>query len=364
MKVLHIVGSIDKSAGGPSRSVPQTCEYLSGLGVEVELIARSSAEPVEVNTNSFFKVSFRSIKELLLFGLKLSKKEVSLIHLQHVWDPYIHVMARIARWKGIPYIITPRGMLEAWIMAHNPWKKKLGMFLYQRKDLKKAVAIHTTCEAETVSVRKLGFTKPVAVIPNGIDLSTVPQAKKEYGTKKMVFLSRIHEKKGIELLLEAWQELELKDWTLEIAGEGDVGYISILKNKIRIEKIANVSFVGPQYGDAKWTFMKSADIFVLPTYSENFGIVVAEALAVGVPVITTTGTPWEELNTEQCGWWIDLSVANLVKTIQEAISKKPEGLKAMGLRGRKLVVDKYDIKAVAMKMKELYKKIVSNKHML
>ncbi len=232
MKVLHIIGSIDKSDGGPSRSVPQICEQVSQLGVEIELITRRSAHPIKVNTSKTFKLSFCSLKQLLLLGLSLSKKEVSLIHLQHVWHPYIHIMARIARLKGIPYIITPRGMLEPWIMNRNPWKKKLAMFLYQRRDLRKASAIHTTCQAETVSVRQLGLTNPITVIPNGVDLSTVPHAKTDYGTKKVVFLSRIHVKKGIELLLEAWKSLNAKDWTLEIAGEGDARYIAELEAKI------------------------------------------------------------------------------------------------------------------------------------
>lgn len=360
MKILHIVGSIDKSSGGPSRSVPQTCEYVSKLGQNIDLVTRLSSEPVEVNTTDYFRVYFRSVKELIVFGLKLSKREVTLIHLQHVWDPYIHVMARIARLKGIPYIITPRGMLEPWIMNRNPWKKKLAMFLYQRRDLKKAKAIHATCQAEKESVRQLGFTNPVTLIPNGIDLSTVPHSKTEYGTKKMIFLSRIHVKKGIELLLEAWKILNLKDWTLEIAGEGDGAYIVELEEKIKSENISNVQLVGPQYGNDKWSFMKSADLFVLPTYSENFGIVVAEALVVGVPVITTTGTPWEELKRHKCGWWIDLSVPNLVKSLNEAINTSPVKLKEMGLRGRQLVQDQYDIKAVANNMSEFYESIINS----
>jgi len=185
-------------------------------------------------------------------------------------------------------------------------------------------------------------------------LSAIQETKVDFGTKKIVFLSRIHAKKGIEILLDAWKEINSKDWTLEIAGEGDSEYIAELERKIRIENISHVKFVGPQYGDAKWSFYKSADLFVLPTYSENFGIVVAEALVVGVPVLTTKGTPWQELETHRCGWWIDLTVTNLVKTLNEAINTSPEELKGMGMRGRKLVAEKYDIKAVAENIKDLY----------
>jgi glycosyltransferase involved in cell wall biosynthesis len=358
MKILHIVGSLNASAGGPSRSVPQTCEHLAQQGVHIHLIARPGADAVQVNTSENFRVSFKSLPQLIRFGLQLSKKNVDLIHLQHVWDPYIHVMARIARLKGIPYVVTPRGMLEPWIMQHNQWKKVLGMLLYQRRDLKKATAIHATCKMEKNNIRKLGFTNPISVVPNGITLAKVPQPKLDYGTKKMVFLSRIHEKKGIEILMDAWKKLNNKDWQLEIAGDGESAYVEKLKKSIRTSDLPNLKLVGPQYGTAKWDFLKSADIFVLPTYSENFGIVVAEALAVGVPVITTTGTPWQELETHHCGWWIDLSVENLIKTLAAAMQTDNSQLKKMGQRGRKLITQNYDVNEVAKAIKNVYNKIL------
>jgi len=359
MKILHIIGSIDKSAGGPSRSVPQTCEHVSKLGLEIELITRTSAHPVEVNTSRLFKLSFRSLRQLVLFGLFLSKKEVSLVHLQHVWDPYIHIIAYFARIKGIPYLITPRGMLEPWIMKRNSWKKQLALFLYQRRDLRKAICIHATCKMEKDNIRSLGFTQPIALIPNGLDLSSIKKVKDNFGAKKLVFLSRIHPKKGIEILLDAWKEVNSKEWTLEIAGEGDLKYIKELEFNLKTENITNVKFVGPQYGAEKWSFLKSADLFVLPTYSENFGIVVAEALAVGIPVITTKGAPWQVLETNRCGWWIDLTVPNLVDTLNKAIDTPSDELFGMGVRGRKLVQDRYDIGVVAENVRDLYEWILS-----
>ena len=239
MKILHIIGSLDESAGGPSRSVPQTCEQVSKLGVQIEIVARPTANPVKVNTSKFFEVKFLSIIKLLSYCAKLSKKEVSLIHLQHVWDPYIHVAAWFARLKGIPYIITPRGMLEPWILAQRPWKKKLGLFLYQKKDLKKAKVIHATCKLEKSNIRNLGFTNPIPIIPNGVDISKFPVAEpvKANTPKRILFLSRIHPKKGIELLIAAWGQLDAslsKDWLLEIVGNGDDGYIKSLQEKMEL----------------------------------------------------------------------------------------------------------------------------------
>ena len=201
----------------------------------------------------------------------------------------------------------------------------------------------------------MGFDNPISIIPNGIDLTEYKQVKTFYGTKKIVFLSRIHPKKGIELLLEAWRTMDTKGWTLEIAGNGEPTYINIL---IKAAKdLGNVFFVGPYYEEAKWDFLRSADVLVLPSYSENFGIVVAEALAVGVPVITTQDTPWKDLETYKCGWWIQLSVSNLKYALVKAMQTPVLELELMGTNGRKLIVDKYDIKAVAKEITKIYKKI-------
>jgi glycosyltransferase involved in cell wall biosynthesis len=357
MKILHITNSIDKSSGGPSRSVPQTCIELAKLGISIELVTQGSADMVAIEESSHLTVQYRSIKELFIYGSRLSAKDVDLIHLQHIWNPYIQVMAFWAFQKKIPYIITPRGMLEPWIMANNPWKKKIALFLYQKKAIQRAAHIHATAQMEADNIKELGFSNPISIIPNGIDLSEVKKGKEQYGSKKMVFLSRIHPKKGIELLLEAWRNTDTRDWTLEIAGNGELDYIKTLTQSA--EDLENVRFVGPQYGESKWNFLRSADVMVLPTYSENFGIVVAEALAVGVPVITTKGTPWKDLETYQCGWWIELSVSNLKRSLEEVMQTPEDQIKTMGANGQSLVKDKYDVKAVAKNMRSLYQKILN-----
>lgn len=357
MKILHITSSIDKSTGGPARSVPQTCIELAKLGIRIELCTSWSGDMVAIEESSCLKVNYKSIWKLFLYGSRLSAKDIDLIHLQHVWTPYIQVMAFWAYQKKIPYVITPRGMLEPWIMAQNPWKKKLGLFLYQREAITRAVYLHATAQMEADNIKAMGFLNPIAIIPNGIDLSEVKKVKAHYGTKKMVFLSRIHPKKGIELLLEAWRMIDTQDWSLEIAGNGEESYVTSLSASA--QDLHNVTFVGPKYGEAKWDYLRSADVMVLPTYSENFGIAVAESLAVGVPVITTHGAPWEDLENNSCGWWIDCSATHLESTLINAINMPIDQLKVMGLNGRKLIEKKYDIKAVASKMAELYKQIVN-----
>jgi len=233
-------------------------------------------------------------------------------------------------------------------------KKQLAMSVYQRRDLKEAACIHVTSLMEKASVRELGFANPVALIPNGIDIERVSTAKDTFEKNRVVFLSRIHEKKGIELLVEAWGKLDTEGWELEIAGEGAYSYLNKLKAEITKGRKQNIRLVGAKYGNDKWEFLKSADLMVLPTYSENFGNVVAEALAVGVPVITTTGTPWVELNTTRSGWCIAPEVQQLTETLKLAMSLPPEELKEMGQNGQKLIAEKYDIKQIAKQIKEMY----------
>ena len=171
------------------------------------------------------------------------------------------------------------------------------MLLFQKKDLQMADCIHATSNSEAKNIRALGFTNPIALIPNGINLLDYPDYNKLPNTKrKLLFLSRIHEKKGIELLINSWNELDTKytkDWEIEIIGSGSDEYIQNLKELINKYKLnSSIVISKPIYGIQKLKKYQSSDLFVLPSYSENFGIVIAEALACKLPVITTKGVPW------------------------------------------------------------------------
>lgn len=356
MKVVHFIAGIDKKEGG-------TSEYMRLLGSElknhIEVIVATgvSANPIDIKgvKIKFFETSvlrwFSMLKEFRSF---LVAEKPDIVHINGIWSPENWGFQKKAQELGIKVILSPHGMLEPWIIDQNSWKKKLGLFFYQRKAVETAKYLHTTAEMEALNIQYLGFKTPIHIIPNGIDLNDIKGVKKNYGTKKIIFLSRIHPKKGIELLLEAWRNSNTEGWLLEIAGNGDENYIANLSQSA--QDLKNVNFVGAKYGQEKWDFLKSGDVMILPTHSENFGIVVAEALAIGVPVITTQGTPWEDLEIHECGWWISLSVLNLQKMIAKVINTPANELESMGKKGRRLVTEKYEIRSVASKMNELYKK--------
>ena len=357
MKVIHYISSIDKSNGG-------TTEYIRLLSIALKekiiliIATGNSKDPIIINgvTVKFFKSNMlRWFSLLNEFKDFLENEKPDVVHINGIWNPQNWGFQKVAQKLGIKVIVSPHGMLEPWIIARNPIKKRIALHLYQKKAIKQSIVLHATAPMEATNIKALGFNNRICIIPNGIDSNEVKEIKTNYGTRKMVFLSRIHRKKGIEILLDAWRKCDTQSWTLEIAGSGDAVYTSNLIESA--QDLNNVHFVGPKYGEDKWHFLRSADVLVLPTYSENFGIVIAEALAVGVPVLTTTGTPWEDLESEQCGWWIDLSTTNLKSTLSGVFSTPIDILAFMGNNGKNLVQEKYDIKEVGKKMTELYKTV-------
>jgi glycosyltransferase involved in cell wall biosynthesis len=364
MKVIHFIAGLDKTGGG-------TTEYMRLLGTalakttDIIIVSGRSKNPICIEgiEVKFFNTKITAWFSMLkAFKVFLKEEQPDLVHINGIWNPQNWGFHKTAQELGIKIILSPHGMLEPWILAHNPWKKKLALFIYQRKAICRANYLVATAEMEKDNILQLGFSNPISIIPNGIDLSEVKKVKTVYGTKKIVFLSRIHPKKGIELLLEAWRNIDTKGWTLEIAGNGEEAYIEIL-TQIALD-LKNVHFVGPQYGEAKWDFLRSADVMVLPTYSENFGIVVAEALAVGVPVITTKGTPWEDLETYQCGWWIELSIEKLKEALLEVLIISSDDLKDMGFRGRDLIITNYSITNIAKCMSDFYLSVYNDKNII
>lgn len=365
MKIVHCIASLDKDRGGPSRSVPWTIEELLKLEEinSVELLALRSDEPAIQKFSSpkgeilFFR------KGCLEYSLELKRylksNEADLYHGQGIWNLPIHILAKEARSQKKPYVISIRGMLEEWSLKQSRLKKKLALLLYQNYDLKHASCIHVTSQMEANSVRRLGYTQPIALIPNGINLSEYSfKSKTEKADKKVLFLSRIHKKKGIEVLIDAWSSLpsNLKsEWSLEIVGNGEKEYINTLNNLAQEKGISKNFQISPAaYGDDKFDKYYSADIFVLPSYSENFGNVIGEALACGTPVITTQGTPWEIIEKNRAGKWIALSSENLKNALIALMELSFDTRLQLGENGRKLMEDNYSIESVAKLHRDVY----------
>lgn len=361
---------MDANSGGTTTAVLDILKVQSKF-VGLELYTLNSIQQIEITVNNLIlfteDVSFLDYSSDL--GKKMKFSNASIFHGHALWSLSLHQMSAMARKLRKPYLISIHGMLEPWSMQQSVLKKKLAMALYQHKDLKSATCLHATALSEAESIRNLGYKNPIAVIPNGIDMSNYPMKEKEmakFGKKKMLFLSRVHHKKGIEILIEAWSLLHpsLKNnWEVEIAGNGEKEYIASLQNKIQLSGLANeIKITGAHFGEEKIKTYHSADVFVLPTYSENFGMVVAEALSCGIPVITTKGTPWKDLEDYNAGSWIDIGVEPLKKTLEVYLQKDNSELERMGRNGRKLVEEKYSIASVGEKFVKLYNWILTSEN--
>lgn len=370
MKMISIcifIPNIDKSAGGPSRSVPLLARGLSMAGADVTILTHKTEnmnthllEGCDVKVDFLPKPYKRSDLEYY-FNLH----HFDFLQGESMWIPLSHDILRIAKKNHIPYTFVPRGSLEPWSLKQKQLKKKLAMMLYQKKDIQDAACIIATADMERDNLRKLGFTNPIAVIPNGIDISEYPcrnDEDKKNIKKQILFLSRIHPKKGIELLVDAWKEIytEFPDWRVVVAGNGDEGYISKLKGLITERKLnGSMKIIPPLFGQDKFNLYKESSLFILPTYSENFGMVIAEALACGVPAITTKNAPWEILQKKNIGWWIDLSVDNIKLTLKQAMSTNADTLYTMGQKGSKVVYENYYYINTAKRVYDVYVSILS-----
>ena len=280
------------------------------------------------------------------------------LHIHGLWRmPNVYPGFAAAR-AGAPLVLSPRGMLGSPALAFSKQQKKLFWHIWQRRALRALDCIHVTAASELEDVRAFGLKTPAALIPNGIDVPKHPLTvtKQDKASRQVLHLGRIHPKKGIDRLLRAWSHIDdsRANWELRIIGPSEGGYLEELKALALQLKLKNVSFEGPIYGEEKQQAYANADLFVLPTLHENFGMVVAEALAQGTPVISTKGAPWEGLIAERCGWWIEHGPDALAAAITDAMALSSEERLRMGARGRDWMRRDFSWDAIAEKMEGVY----------
>lgn len=359
MRVLHIIGGISRSSGGPSRSVQGLVAGLNHVGIDAWLMTIIYGEEPWVEGVSHF-INGQPIENAL------NEVNPDIVHLHGLWSFALHTSASICRRWNIPYVIAPRGMLETWSLRQKWIKKKIAWWMFQCRDLRCAAALHATADSEADQFRRLGFRNPVIVSPNGVNTPEYGVATKHKNdTKRVLFVSRMHPKKGVLELVEAWGKVNPAGWECDLVytvnGDFERNYESKVKVKVKELGLEDqFVFIGALDDERKWKAYEVADLFVLPTYSENFGIVVAEALYAGVPVITTRGTPWEELEARKCGFWIDIGVGPLAVALRKSMILSDDERRDMGARGRKLIKEKYIWDAVVQRMVKGYEGILSS----
>lgn len=367
MRVIHVVPAIAEEASGPSYMVIRLCESLIAQGQEVTLAA---LDWVPMSSPPPFLKTFplgvgprrlgRSPAMVQWFDEHLRSRSVELIHNHSLWMMPNVYPGRVAKLYGIPYVVSPHGTLSAWAMDNGSKVKKAFWPLVQRPALEAVACFHATAKSEYEDIRRMGFRQPVAVIPNGID---IPSAKEPLRNemRTLLFLGRIHPIKGLDLLLKAWQAVlpRFPEWQLRIVGPDNGGYLSRMETLASELRLAHVEFCGPLYGEAKLNAYREAELFVLPTHSENFGVAVAEALAAGIPAIVTKGAPWGGLETHGAGWWIEGGLDPLVSCLEDALAQPRKALQVMGERGRAWMRAEFSWERVGPQMAETYRWVLN-----
>lgn len=330
-----------------------------------ELAAPQRAGGIESATRLLAqKLSFRGVRVVRSAEPRSDfQGEPDCLHFHGIWSPWLGLRLLRSMQKRVPCVITPHGMLTPWALSHKRTKKKLAWSIYQKSLLNRASLLHATSEAEASQFRQLGLLPPIAVIPWGIEIPSAPEclnAAHEFlpsnGVKMALFVGRIYPVKGLPMLVEAWAKVRPDGWRVRIVGPDEAGHRAEVERQIRDAGLAaEFHFTGALEGEVKEQEFRKADLLILPAHSENFGMVIGEALAHGLPVITTHGTPWKLLVTERCGWWTPVTAAALGQALQEAASLDAVILRQMGARGRAVAIEKFAWSSVVDQFIESYR---------
>lgn len=366
MKILQTIAGFGAHGGGTSTCTYDLLTAMHKIGCNVDLLSVQTDDLMGHGETWIKAIPNDSITP---YGYSrnmnrfLRHSNYDLYHTNGMWMHCNHITCTVAREKQKPYIITPHGMLYPQALTRSAWKKKLLLISGGvDKDLRLADCIHCTCKEEMNHYRALGYKNPVAVIPNPVPIpSFIKELQNDRSVKRIGFLGRLHPRKNVEALIDAWIELgdKARQAKLVIMGKGDDDYEQHLKNIVRSHSLSNVEFAGFVTGREKFERLASLTALCVPSDFENFGMIVTEALSVGTPVIASLGTPWQELNTEHCGFWVQNDADTLAEAIKSVLELPADEISRMGENGKQLVKEKYQDTHVASMMTKLYNWIIS-----
>jgi len=391
MKVLHVIPSIAPAQGGPSHAVVEMVKALRLQDIDAEIITTNDngADLLDVilgqqieyqNVPVLFFPRFSppitAIREFqfsrsFTIWLWQNISRYDLLHIHIIFSYPSTVAMAIARQFKVPYIVRTIGQISPWSLAQSRLKKQIYTALIERHNLNQAAAIHCTAPGEAQDAINFGITSPKIVLPLGV---TPPQRLPDARAKLsqvynipaqipiILFLSRIHYKKSPDLLIQVVSRLiaQNKDCHLIIAGSGDPKYVESLKHLVdSLGLETQTSFPGFMVGIDKDLLLQGADLFVLPSFAENFGIALAEAMIAGLPVITTPGVQISaEIEQAQAGLIIDREAEPLQAAIDQLLTSE-DLRKQMGKNGQHLAREKYSWQSIATNLISVYTVILA-----
>jgi glycosyltransferase involved in cell wall biosynthesis len=365
LKVLHVVHAVRQNAIGVFYPVLNLCLDLLSCKDDVRLLT------IEYDLlrpgDSFVEVcrSLRAFRNRLGISsqmhreLALAAAHADIIHTHSLWRMANVYPGWVTRGRKCRLVVSPHGTLAPEALQYSALAKRVFWSLVQGPAVRHASCFHATAEQEYEDIRSAGLrSQPVCIIPIGVEVPELKPGPQSDG-RTILFLGRMHHKKGVDILLNAWQAVSHRfpEWDLRIAGPDD-GCLPRMQALARRLNLKRVEFCGPLYGEAKLAAYREADLFVLPTRSENFGSTVAEALAAGTPAVVTKKAPWSGLERYRAGWWIDIGLDPLVGCLEEAMKEPAASLAERGARGREWMMREYSWARVGKMMRQAYRWLI------
>ena len=390
MRILQIIPSISLVYGGPSQMVLGLSAALAAKNIDVTILTTDSNgdigqlpldvplnEPIQQNGYQIiyfrcypwrrYKFSFS-----LLQWLNENARQFDLAHIHALFSPVTTLASTIARYHDLPYIIRPCGMLDPADLQKKKRLKQIYATLLERPNLAGAAAIHFTSKEEAKISERFGLGStakmPVPrdlVIPLGVTAGLFPKRLRESQVPIILFMSRIAPKKGLDLLIPALESILGSgiEFHFILAGSNpqDADYETQIKVQIHNSSLAKYTTItGFVSGDLKAEVLTKADLFVLPSYYENFGIAVAEAMAAGVPVVISDRIHIaEDIQQAEAGWVGPLEVGAIANSIKSALLN-PQERQRRGLNGKEYAKKHYNWEAIAQQTIDAYQQILSS----
>lgn len=370
MKILHVIPSVSERSGGPATAIVPMCRALMQQGVEVQILSTTDGLSETPNSNEYKGVPAIFFEPQLGASFKYSRplaswlssniKSFDLAHIHAVFNHSSIAATHACRKAGVPYIIRPLGTLDPWSMTQKSLRKRLFWHLSGKRMLHSAAAVHYTSEVEKLSTERLLGLNHGRVIALGID-SNGSHSNGRRGEPYVLVLSRLHPKKGLDVLIDAFVSLiqagKLSNWRLVIAGDGPPDYVSKLKGAAS-EQSDRIEFTGWLDSDKKHAMLDGASLLALPSHQENFGLCVMEALSHSVPVLVSPDVNLAtEIVSANAGWIAAVNKDALTAKLAEALSDEDELMK----RGRagKQLSQKYSWENTATGLMNLYTEILT-----
>ena len=322
MRLLLTIPDLAAAAGGPPVLVTRLAAALHADGDTVQLLfgerpgqpSLSIPDGVIAQSLPWQPNPWRRYRQFAAAVNRLSRQhDIEVVHDHGLWLPENAASASAARAAGRPWICQPCGMLQDWSVQQQRQKKRLAWALYQRRLLGSASAlIAASPEEARETTARLPQTLPIHCVGHGVDLPALEATARQ---RHAVFLGRLHPVKQVDVLLKVWAALPPSDWQLLIAGGGEPAYEAQLRAQATALKLDDsVRFLGPVHGEDKRTLLASSQLFLQPSQQENFGLAVLEALAHGLPALTTQAMPWSALPGAGCGWSVGSDVPSSSRT--------------------------------------------------